>query len=92
MPWKILPTTYDFKLSMLDVQNESASILERPFDVCGHAHILQSSVFQTQVVHIVVLTLNLSLLHCFLCVKKKKKALFASWFSYGHLETLQMWL
>lgn len=40
----------------VDAQKEAASILEHPFDVCGHVHILQSLIFQTQVVDIVVLT------------------------------------
>lgn len=42
----------------VDAQKEAASILEHPFDVCGHVPILQRSIFQTQVVHTVILTLT----------------------------------
>lgn len=42
----------------MDAQKEAASILEHPFDVCGHVPILQRSVFQMQVVHTVILTLT----------------------------------
>lgn len=42
----------------VDAQKEAASTLEHPLDVCGHVHILQSLIFQTQVVDTVVLTLT----------------------------------
>lgn len=70
----------------MDEQKEAASILEHTFDVYGHAHILQSLVFQTQVVDIVVFTLTqfitaVPLSTCY----GPQKMLFATWFFYCNI-------
>lgn len=76
----------------MDAQKEVGSILEHPFDVCGHVHILLSLVFQTQVVDIVVLTLNLSLLyHYIYAVGQNKCSFLLSSFSVK-IETIKIWL